>query len=139
MKLKKFTTNFIVEDVSNSIVYYRDILGFQLEMVVDDKQKTTNEINTDQKYVFAIMSRDGIQIMLQTPDSIAEDVPAFKESSAGVSACFYLEVEGVSAYYEEVREKVEIVRELYTTWYGMQEFHIRDCNGNFIGFGERTE
>ncbi|NDI35440.1 VOC family protein [Chengkuizengella sediminis] len=139
MKLKKFTSNFIIEDLRTSIEYYRDLLGFNLEMVVDDNQITTKELDGDKKYVFAIMSKDDLQIMFQTPDSIAEDVPAFKEVPKGISACFYLEVEGLTNFYQEVREKVEIVKDLYTTWYGMQEFHIKDCNGNFLGFAEKAE
>ncbi|WP_160644437.1 VOC family protein [Chengkuizengella marina] len=138
MKLKKFTTNFISEDLNTSIAYYRDILGFKLEMVVDDNQITTKEIDQDKNYVFAIMSKDDFQIMFQTPDSIAEDVPIFEEMPKGISTCFYLEVEGLTYFYEEIQEKVEIVRDLYTTWYGMQEFHIKDCNGNVLGFAEKA-
>ncbi|MGM7683485.1 VOC family protein [Cytobacillus sp. Hm23] len=139
MKLKKFTTNFIVENINQSIIFYQDVLGFQIEMIVDRNQNTDNQINENKDYVFSIMSKDQIQLMFQTPKSMAEDVPAFKDITFGTSACFYLEIEGVKEFYEEIKTKVEVVKDLYTTWYGMEEFHIKDCNGNIIGFGERRE
>ncbi|MFS1512736.1 VOC family protein [Chengkuizengella sp. SCS-71B] len=139
MKLKKFTTNFISKDLETSISYYRDILGFKLEMVVDDNHIITKEMDQDKNYVYALMSKDDLEIMFQTPDSIAEDIPACKDIPKGISACFYLEVEGLTDFYQEIHKKVEIVRDLYTTWYGMQEFHIKDCNGNILGFAKKAE
>ncbi|MDX8367095.1 VOC family protein [Cytobacillus sp. IB215665] len=139
MKLKKFTTNFIVENINQSIIFYQDVLGFQVEMIVDRNQNTDNQINESKDYVFAIMSKDNIVLMFQTPESMAEDVPVFKDITPGTSACYYLEVEGLKEFYQEIKTKVEVVKDLYTTWYGMEEFHIKDCNGNIIGFGERTE
>jgi hypothetical protein len=30
-----------------------------------------------------------------------------------------------------------MAKELETTWYGMREFYIKDCNGYILGFAER--
>jgi 5-bromo-4-chloroindolyl phosphate hydrolysis protein len=39
--------------------------------------------------------------------------------------------------YQVLKSKVEIVKELHTTFYGMQEFYFKDCNGYILAFAER--
>ncbi len=36
-----------------------------------------------------------------------------------------------------IKSKAEVVKDLETVWYGMQEFYIKDCNGYILGFAER--
>jgi len=55
----------------------------------------------------------------------------------GDSVSFYIEVEAINALYQEIKPKAEVVKELETAWYGMQEFYIKDCNGYILGFAER--
>lgn len=38
-----------------------------------------------------------------------------------------------------LKKKVEIAKELSTTWYGMNEFYIRDNNGYILGFAEQKK
>ncbi len=45
--------------------------------------------------------------------------------------------EAREALHQELKSKAEIVKELGTAWYGMQEFYINDCNGYILGFAER--
>ena len=49
------------------------------------------------------------------------------------------EVEKLEDFYNKIREKVNVVKELSTTWYGMNEFYIRDNNGYILGFSEQKE
>ena len=36
--------------------------------------------------------------------------------------------------YEELKEKVTIIKDMRTTFYGKREFYIRDCNGYILTF-----
>ncbi|MFA4935283.1 MAG: VOC family protein [Candidatus Methanoperedens sp.] len=139
MKLNKLTPNFAVQDIKKTVAFYQDVLGFKLEMAVpEDKNGIETELDENKNYVYAMMSRNGVEFMFQRTDSIGEDIPHFKGMKQGASVCFYMEVEGIKALYQELKsKKAGIVKELGTTWYGMQEFYIKDCNGYILGFAER--
>ena len=139
MKLNKLTPNFAVQDIKKTVAFYQDVLGFKLEMAVsEDKNGIETELNENKSYVYAMMSKNGVEFMFQRTDSIGEDIPPLKGMKQGASVSFYLEVEGIKALYQELRsKKAKIVKELGTAWYGMQEFYINDCNGYILGFAER--
>lgn len=129
----------MVEDVRKAVQFYTNTLGFALRMAVE---KGTNEIveTLDEAgdYVYALVSSNGVEIMFQEKESLLEDLPGIETSKIGGSVSFYFEVEHVDDMYEALKKKVDIVKELATTWYGMREFYIRDCNGYILGFAEQT-
>ena len=138
MELKKLAPNFAVQDIEKTVAFYRDVLGFKLEMAVpEDKSGVEQELTERKKYIYAMMSRDGVEVMFQRTDSIGEDVPPLKGVPIGASVSFYIEVEDINALYQEIKPKAEVVKELETVWYGMQEFYVKDCNGYILGFAER--
>lgn len=138
MELKKIAPNFAVQDISKTVTFYRNVLGFKLEMVVpEDKSGVEQELSEEKKYIYAMMSRDSVQVMFQRTDSIGEDVPPLKGVPIGASVSFYIEVDDINALYQEIKSKAEVVKELETVWYGMQEFYIKDCNSYILGFAER--
>ena len=138
MELKKLAPNFAVQDIEKTVAFYRDVLGFKLEMAVpEDKSGVEQELTERKKYIYAMMSRDGVGVMFQRTDSIGEDVPPLKGVPIGASVSFYIEVEDINALYQEMKSKAEVVKELEAVWYGMQEFYVKDCNGYILGFAER--
>ena len=138
MELKKLAPNFAVKDIEKTVAFYRDVLGFKLEMAVpEDKSGVEQELTERKKYIYAMMSRDGVEVMFQRMDSIGEDVPPLKGVPIGASVSFYIEVEDINALYQEMKSKAAVVKELETVWYGMQEFYVKDCNGYILGFAER--
>jgi len=44
----------------------------------------------------------------------------------------FLTVDNVKALYDELKEKVQIAKELHQTFYGQDEFAIFDNNGNIL-------
>ena len=138
MKFKKLTPNMMVDDVRESVKFYTDILGFTLNMVVPEDSKTIdNELKDDNKYVYAMVSRDEVFIMLMNKDVFGEDLPMLKGATIGASVSFYCDVDNINKVYNSLKGKVDIAIDLHTTWYGMQEFYIKDCNGYILGFAER--
>ena len=85
---------------------------------------------------FAIVQRDGLELMFQSRTSLSENVPALAGSPIGASQTFYIEVSGIRDLYEQLREKVEIVVDFHTTFYGTSEFYFRDLNGYILSFSE---
>ena len=55
-----------------------------------------------------------------------------------VGAGFNFDAEDVDALWENLKDKVEIVKPLFDTAYGTREFTIRDLDGNELGFCRGT-
>ncbi len=48
----------------------------------------------------------------------------------------YIHTDNLQALHAALSGRVQVVQELYDTFYGMREFIIRDCNGFWITFGQ---
>ncbi|SET08392.1 Uncharacterized conserved protein PhnB, glyoxalase superfamily [Methanococcoides vulcani] len=137
MELNKLTPNLMVDDVNKTVGFYKDVLGFEFVMAVPkDSQEVLMEMPKDKQLIYALMKSGDVQLMFQAKDSLSEDIPVFKDRGIGASLTLYIEVDNVKELSEALEEKVEIVKELHTTFYGMQEFYIKDCNGYVLGFAE---
>lgn len=126
--LKKLTPNLMVEDVARTLDFYRDVLGFQVLTTLPEQEP----------FDFAIVRRDGVELMFQSRASLSENVPALTGVPVGASQTFYIEVEGVRDLYQALHDQVEIVVDFHTTFYGTQEFYFRDLNGYILSFSEAT-
>jgi uncharacterized glyoxalase superfamily protein PhnB len=135
--MKKLTPNLMVKDVKETVEFYKNILGFELVMAVPETQDgVLTEIPTDKKVVYALVKNNSVEIMFQTEKSLKDDVPAFANVHIGASISLYVEVENLEDFYSKAKDKVEIVKDLFTTWYGMKEFYIRDNNGYILCFAQ---
>ena len=127
--LKKLTPNMMVEDVRNTLLFYQDILNFRVVMTLPESAP----------FDFAIVQRDGVELMFQSRQSLSENVPILAGSAIGASQTFYIEVDGINELYQQLRDKVEIVVDLHTTFYGTQELYFRDINGYILSFSEAIQ
>jgi len=127
--LKKLTPNLMVEDVARTLAFYKDILRFEVVMTLPEQEP----------FDFAIVQRDGVELMFQSRSSLSENVPALTGSSIGASQTFYIKVTGIRELYESLRDTVEIVVDFHTTFYGTQEFYFRDVNGYILSFSESSQ
>lgn len=114
---------FPVADVERSASYYETVLGFRRDYVAG---KPT---------VFAIMSRDGIAIMLRLVADPAKIVPS--EAQGGTWDAF-IWVNEIAALHRELAAKgADVVYgPMIQEAYNMREFAVRDCDGHVLGFGE---
>jgi uncharacterized glyoxalase superfamily protein PhnB len=137
---RKITPDLMVTDVAKTVKFYNEKLGFKLDMLVPENEKTiATSIEEEKKYVYAMVSRDEVFIMFMQKDIYIQDIPALQGIPVGVSGTFYCEVQNVIGLYEFFKkEGVEIVKNITATWYGMREFYIRDCNGYILGFAEQV-
>jgi lactoylglutathione lyase len=136
---KKLTTNMMVENVDQTIDFYSDVLGFEFVMgVPENSQDTVFKRQEGQALDFAMVHCGNVEMMLQAKTSMFDEIPGFSNTNIGASLTFYIEVDNVSELYERLRDKVEIIREMQTTFYGMCEFYIRDCNGYILTFAGKV-
>jgi len=135
--MKKLNPNLMVRDIRETVEFYTKNLGFELVMAVSQTQGGMDtELAEGKKYVWAQVKNGDVEIMLQTEESLKEDVTALAGFQIGASVSFYIETENLEELYNETKSKVEVVKDLFTTWYGMNEFYIRDnracCTNSLI-------
>lgn len=140
LKIKKFNINLMVENIEETVNFYKDNLNFKLVMAVPKTLDSMDtELKKNTKYAWAQIKNNDIEIMLQEQKSLKQDVKAFSYFKIGASVTFYFEIENASDFYEKVKDKVEIIKELQVTWYKMKEFYIKDNNGYILCFAEQEK
>lgn len=140
MKANKLTPNFQVKDIKETVNFYQSVLGFSLIMAVPETQDAIEQFVADTKeYIYALVSKDKVEMMFQRSDSFKSDVKMAKDISLGASVSFYMEIDGLDNFYDEIKDKVSEITEPKLAWYGMKEFYVKDPNGYILGFAEKSE
>ncbi len=125
--LKKMTPNLIVKDVKSTVDWYQNVLGC-FEVVLTDPESG--------KYDWAMMACEDVEIMFQSKDSIRESIKEFDLPERGCNAVMYIEMEYLDEFRERIKDRIEIVKDIHKTPYGILELAIRDCNGFILVFAE---
>lgn len=120
--LKKITPLLYVEEIEPLLPFWVDRLGFTV----------ATEVPEGDRLGFVILQRDGTELMLQTRESVENDVPALADTPMGGTMLF-IEVESLEPVLEAL-EGVEPVVPRRQTFYGADEVVVRDPVGNVIGF-----
>ena len=124
--MSKFTgvaPAFLVADVGATISWYETELGF-----------ASYPFPEKPPYVFASVSRDGIEIMFQLLRGY--DKPDLYRLRNGGVWDAYIRMEGVKELYKAIKDKVEIKLSLRQQPYGDWEFEVKDPNGYILVFSE---
>jgi uncharacterized glyoxalase superfamily protein PhnB len=124
MNVKKLTPILIVDAIEPCLPFWLDRLGFT---------KTT-EVPHEDRLGFVILERDGIEVMYQTIDSVAADLPALASLPRGGSILF-IEVDDITAI-EKAMAGADIVVPRRSTFYGAEEVFAREPGGHLVGFAE---
>jgi uncharacterized glyoxalase superfamily protein PhnB len=114
---------FPVSDVGKTVRWYEEFLGF-----------TSCPFPEHEPYVFAIMSRDSVEIMLQR--MVGYEKPDIYGTRPGGVWDAYIRMKGVKEFFNQVRERVESLMPLRKQPYGAWEFEVKDPNGYVLVFSE---
>lgn len=121
--LKKLHINLMVDEVQNTLDYYESI-GF-----------TTIQKAPSVSPEWAMIQKDNISLMFQSTKSLTTEFPQLKNQSTGRPLTLWIQTENIGNYYEEIKDKVTIIKELGITAYnGATEFVIEDNNGFIFHF-----
>lgn len=124
---KSLTPVLIVDDLEPCTDFWVERLGFT---------KATEVPGDDGKPLFAILQKDGIEIMYQTKKSVAADSPAQAAELVGHSTVLFITVPAMSDLdaIEQAVKGAPMVKERHQTFYGSTEFYVREPGGNVVGF-----
>lgn len=118
--------NLIVKDMKVSQEFYTKTLGFQL---IDQEPK-------DADPVWMMLAYNEITFMLQTQESLGEEIPSLKNEKTGATLIFYITVNNIKDYYDKVSKGSKVISDLKVTFYGATEFSIEDPDGYILTFAE---
>jgi len=113
----------VVRDISASVSYYRDQLGFEITGTFGDPLE------------MAFVGRSGTQIMLQDAEGKATPGPNCAYKSVAWDALFW--VTDVRELQQELQDRgARIRRESYETFYGHVELEALDPDGHVLCFSQ---
>ncbi len=129
MKLESLTPNIMVQNVNETLTYYIDVLGFDL---ID-----TNPSSGEFEWGYVML--DNVGLMFQEEKSLKNEYPELDSLTVGGALTLYIRIQHIDAFYEKIKEKVSIVKAMNTTFYGTNEFAIKDNNNFILTFSEAPE
>lgn len=95
----------------------------------------TVEVPHGDRLGFVILAGHGLELMLQTYDSIADDVPAQAEEARSARAYLFVEVTDIDAV-ERALASFTTILPRRTTFYGATEVGYREPGGHAVTFAQ---
>lgn len=126
--ITKLTPNLIVSNVERSAAFYRDVLGFTVQMTVPDAAP----------YAFAIVTSGPVEVFLNAPETAYAEYPSFKTMTIGGTLTLFVEVTEIESEFARMAPQVTVVMPFEKKWYGMTEFAFLDPDGYIITYAQRT-
>jgi len=123
----KITPVLVVEEIESCLPFWVDRMGFQ----------NVAQVPEGDGIGFAILERNGAELMLQSVASVRKDEPAFAPAGASRVASLFIEVED---FEDTVARLVgyPIAMPDRTTFYGMREIGVFEPGGNIVIFAIRV-
>ncbi|MDB5155416.1 MAG: glyoxalase [Mucilaginibacter sp.] len=123
--METLSPNIFTADMKATVAFYQS-LGFKISMSVPE---------TGDELVWAMMVNGSVTMMFQTYESLADDLPEISRQDGG-SLLLYINLKDIRGFFEQVKDKVTVLKGLETTFYGATEFSIKDNNGYVLTFAE---
>src|SRR6478672_10039653 len=114
MKLVNVRPMLAVNSIDNTILFYRNVLGFECVNRMEG---------------WAALQKDSVEIMISLPNAQPFEKPTLTGS-------LYFNSSDVDDLWNEIKDKASIVYPIENFFYGMREFAIRDNNGYVLQFGQ---
>ena len=112
------------------ILYTPGVMGF---VMVAPPRMTVPE---QPPFVFASVAGGTVEIFFNDAATAIKEYPAFAGRPIGATGTLFIEVQGIDALHDRLKNAVPIVMPLVTQFYGMREFAIADPDGYVITFAE---
>ena len=122
--MDSISPNIFVRDINKTIDFYK-LLGFSVVASVPDSGDL----------VWAMMNCGKINFMFQTFSSLGEQLPEISRQDGG-SLLLYIQIKGIRQFFDQIKDKVKILKGLEKTFYGATEFSIADNNNYILTFAE---
>jgi len=131
MKIKTITPNLMTEDVDKTVEWYKQYFGAHVVSSVPYHRDSN-------KLQWVRVKLGESELMFQLRENILDEVSSLDLEKPNYDMLsFFIVVVGLEKLYKTLkREKVTVVCDWHTTFYGMNEVMIRDCNGYLLNLAE---
>jgi catechol 2,3-dioxygenase-like lactoylglutathione lyase family enzyme len=126
--VRRATPVLLVDAIAPCLPFWTERLGFTLQAEVP---------GPDGQPQFAILVRDAMELMYQTWASVEAEAPQAVSGPRGHAVALFLEVSDLDAVDERLDGLPRVV-ERHSTFYGMDEFTVREPGGTIITFAMPT-
>lgn len=123
--VRKITAVLFAAEIEPCVKFWIERMGFE----------KTVEVPEGDKLGFAIVQKDGVELMYQSYASAEKDVHAVAREVRKGPTFLYVEVKDLDAVLAAM-QGVPIVQPLRTTFYGAREFGVKDPAGHSIMFAQ---
>jgi uncharacterized glyoxalase superfamily protein PhnB len=127
MTITRITPVLAVPEVEPCVKFWFERMGF----------KVTSEVPDGKTVGFAMLERDGVELMYQSYHSIENDNAAIAALARKGSSFLYVEVNNLDDVIAAMKG-AEIAVPLRTTFYGMKELGVKDPAGHVITFAQKA-
>lgn len=125
--MESISPNIFVRDMQATVAFYQ-ALGFNKVMSVPEE---------GDDLVWVMMANGNVTMMFQTFDSLAGELPEISRTD-GSSLLLYINLKDINGFFEQVKDKVKVLKGLEKTFYGATEFSILDNNNYVLTFAEHA-
>lgn len=125
-KYLSMSPNLMIKDMKISQEFYVNTLGFEI----------LDQVPKDEAPVWMMLGHGEITFMLQSTESITDEIPSLKKKDTGGTLLFYVTITEITSYFEVVSKQAKVIKPLHKTFYGATEFTIEDPDGYLITFAE---
>ena len=122
--MKSVSPNIFVNNINATVEFYQQ-LGFTAVATVPEVAP----------FIFVMMNCGEVTFMFQTFESLGDEMPTVSRQQGG-SLLLYIQTTSIRNFYNTIKEKVKVIKELEKTFYGATEFSIEDNNGYVLTFAE---
>ncbi len=123
--------NLMVTDMQASVAFFRDLLGFTLTFALDN-ERGMHDDPAGKAIVFASLKWEEAELMLQSVESLAEELPVFTNASRPTASGTIM----LRGYHPDALADTDVsaitVKGPVKQWYGMIELYLRDPDGYII-------
>ena len=125
MNVKRITAVLLVEEVEPCAAFWVERMGFT----------KTAEVPDGDKVAFAILQKDGTELMYQTYASVEKADPDAGAVARKGPTFLFVEVDDL-AQAIAATAGAEVVMQEHATFYGSREYGVKDPGGHFITFAQ---
>lgn len=122
--MQSISPNIFVNNINQTIEFYR-LLGFDLVMTMPEERD----------YVWSMMTCGNVNFMFQTFASLGDELPEVSRQDSS-SLVFYIKTENIREFFERIKDKAQVLKDLEKTFYGATVFSIPGNNNYVLTFAE---
>jgi catechol 2,3-dioxygenase-like lactoylglutathione lyase family enzyme len=126
--VNRLTPVIFVDQIEPCLGFWIDRLGFE---------KVAEVPGPDGKPQFAMLVRDGIEVMYQTWAALEAEVAGTSRAPRGHAVLLFIEVTDIEQV-DRALGGIPRVAERHKTFYGMDEFSVREPSGAIVTFAMKV-